>query len=97
MKYFSINFQPQSSIADIVLINKKSIAVLTFSLIAYVGSTAIWIYVLRDFPLSRAYIFMSLGFVLVPCMAYFLFGEQLNVYFVIGTALVIAGVYISTL
>ena len=97
MKYFSVNFTYEGNIYSSIQHNLPYIAILILSLVTYVGSTALWIVVLRDFPLSRAYIFVSLGFIIGPCMAYFLFDEQLTTGFFIGTALVMAGVYISTL
>lgn len=51
-----------------------------------------WMAALKEFELSKAYPMMSISFVLVLILSYFLFNESLSVLKVVGTLLVLAGV-----
>ncbi|HEX6693474.1 MAG TPA: EamA family transporter [Longimicrobiales bacterium] len=61
-------------------------------LIAWCASTACWLLVLRDAPLSRAYGLTSLTFVIIPLAGVVIFGEQFRRVHAVGTLLIIAGV-----
>lgn len=61
------------------------------ALTLYGAATLLWVYVLKTVPLSYAYSFMALTFVIVPVLAHFWFGEPLNAKYFIGMGLVIAG------
>lgn len=63
----------------------------------YVAATLAWIWLLRTAPLSRAYPYMALSFVLVPLLSAFFFRESLSAQYVIGIVLVIAGIVVATL
>jgi drug/metabolite transporter (DMT)-like permease len=78
-----------------LLSDPKTILVLGIALILYVSSTVVWIVALKAIPLSRAYLFMSLGYILVPLGASFLYGEALGVRYLVGLALIIAGIIVS--
>jgi len=56
--------------------------------------TIIWLRALAQVPLSQAYPFVGLGFVLTAALGYALFNEALGPSRLIGTALVIAGVFL---
>lgn len=58
----------------------------------YLSATFLWIFALREIPLSSAYPFMALAFVLVPAGAMFFFGESLGLRYFIGLALILAGI-----
>ena len=58
----------------------------------YGGATLLWIYILQQVPLSRAYPFAALGFVLVPLFAWSLFGEALGLPYLVGALLIVAGI-----
>lgn len=60
----------------------------------YVGATLLWILALREMPLSRAYPFTALAFVLVPAGAVFLFGETLGLRYFVGLTLIIVGIVV---
>ncbi len=62
----------------------------------YALTTFGWIGVLTRAPLSKAYPFMALGFVLVPLVSRPLFGEQLGVYYTVGTTLIVMGLILVT-
>jgi drug/metabolite transporter (DMT)-like permease len=54
-------------------------------------STILWINVLQSVPLSKAYPFFALGFVLVPFAGVILFGETIVISQYIGISLIVAG------
>ena len=64
------------------------------ALALYGGATLLWVRILTTVPLSRAYPFMALAFVLVPAAGYFLFNESITGRYAIGTALIVAGVLV---
>jgi drug/metabolite transporter (DMT)-like permease len=61
----------------------------------YAGATILWVRILTTVPLSRAYPFAALAFVLVPAAGYLLFDESFNVRYVVGAALIIGGVIVA--
>ncbi len=61
------------------------------ALVLYGVATLLWILILQSIPLSRAYPFVALGFILVPAVSVFLFGESVNMTYVAGSALIILG------
>lgn len=58
----------------------------------YIFATLLWIGVLREMPLSRAYPFIAIGFVLVPLAGHLFFAEALDTRYFIGVGLIIAGI-----
>jgi drug/metabolite transporter (DMT)-like permease len=73
----------------------KTLLLFIFALLLYFFSTIAWIAALRVLPLSQAYVFMSLAFVLVPLGAHFLLGEPLTLRIALGSLIVIAGVLLT--
>jgi len=57
----------------------------------YGAATLLWIYLLQTIPLSRAYPFAALGFVLVPAAGVLLFGERISGMYVGGAVFVVTG------
>lgn len=55
-----------------------------------------WSAVLREAPLSRAYPFMGLSFILVAWLSSVFFGEELTVSKLLGTVLVAVGVVVAS-
>jgi len=64
------------------------------ALVIYGAATLLWIYVLKSAPLSYAYSFMALSFVLVPILAAMWLGETVTLKYAIGAALIIAGLVV---
>jgi len=62
---------------------------------AFLGSLT-WMGALTQFELSFAYPFMSLAYVVVMVFSYFFFKESLNAPKVIGTLVIILGLFIVT-
>lgn len=77
--------------------SRRSLALVCVAGALYLAATFAWIWLLRTAPLSRAYPYMALSFVLVPLMSAFFFRESLSAQYVIGIALVIAGIVVATL
>jgi drug/metabolite transporter (DMT)-like permease len=61
----------------------------------YAVSTLLWVRILTTVPLSRAYPFAALAFVLVPAAGYLVFDEPVNARYALGTALIIVGVIVA--
>jgi|LGVE01.1.fsa_nt_gb undecaprenyl phosphate-alpha-L-ara4N flippase subunit ArnE len=62
----------------------------------YALATFMWVYVLRSVPLSFAYSFNALTFILVPILSALLLGEVLTIRNFIGAALIISGLLVVT-
>ena len=63
----------------------------------YMLATFLWIDILRELPLSRAYPFIAIGFVLVPLAGHLFFSEPLNVRYFAGVALIVTGIYLTAM
>jgi len=61
----------------------------------YAGATLLWVRILTTVPLSRAYPFVALAFVLVPAAGYVLFHEPITARYALGAALIIVGVAVA--
>jgi drug/metabolite transporter (DMT)-like permease len=61
----------------------------------YAGATLLWVRILTTIPLSRAYPFVALAFVLVPAAGYLFFNESITPKYAFGTALIVAGVIVA--
>jgi undecaprenyl phosphate-alpha-L-ara4N flippase subunit ArnE len=66
------------------------------ALALYGTATVAWIFVIRDVPIAKAYLFMSLTFVAVPIIAYLTLGEPVSLRHALGTAIIIAGIVVAT-
>ncbi|MCV9936731.1 EamA family transporter [Boseaceae bacterium BT-24-1] len=60
--------------------------------LGYIGTFVVWMAILRDMPLSRAFPMTGLVYVTVPLLAWLTFGEQIDLVRAGGIALIIAGV-----
>ena len=67
------------------------------ALVLYAASTALWIYILAQVPLTKAYPFALVGAALVPLMARIALGEALPPQYLVGMVVVIVGVAIIQL
>jgi drug/metabolite transporter (DMT)-like permease len=64
--------------------------------VIYVGATFLWVMQLKSVPLNRAYPLFALAFILVPLLSHFVFGERLNLAYLAGCVLIIAGTVLCT-
>lgn len=69
---------------------------LWLALALYAISTVIWISVLQTVPLSIAYPFVALGFVVIPLASYVLFKEPLSWQYGVGILLILVALKLIT-
>ena len=65
---------------------------LWIGLLSYGISMVLWLYVLSQFELSKAYPLASLGYVVTMFLGIYLLGEPLNIFKIIGLILIVCGV-----
>ena len=63
----------------------------------YGVATLLWVYVLRFVPLSRGYLFVLAGAILVPVLANLVFKEPLSPTYWVGFIMIVVGAYICSL
>jgi drug/metabolite transporter (DMT)-like permease len=61
------------------------------AVLLYAGLTAVWLWILTFTPLSRAYAFVALSFVMTPFAGLVFFGEPLSTRVVVGIGFIVAG------
>lgn len=66
------------------------------ALVLYGLATLLWIFILQQVPLSLAYPFVALGFIIVPMASWFFFKEPLSLSYAAGVVLIIAGLGVIT-
>lgn len=66
------------------------------ALVLYGTGTLLYLWILNRLPLSRAYAFFALQFVLVPVLAVVLLGEAPSLRLFLGSALIVAGILLAT-
>ena len=64
------------------------------SMLVYAVATISWIYVLRSVSLGVAYSFTALGFLFVPILSMFLFGDVLSLRYFFGALLIMIGLVV---
>ncbi len=64
-------------------------------LAVYGVATIVWVWQLRSVPLTRAFPFMALGFVVTPLAASVLFQEATSPRYWLGALLICAGIVLS--
>lgn len=60
--------------------------------LGYVGTFFVWMAILKDMPLSRAFPMTGLAYVTVPLLAWLVLGERIDLTRACGIALIVAGV-----
>jgi drug/metabolite transporter (DMT)-like permease len=90
-KKVAVNYNREGS-----LLSASVLGILIIAGIMYVVSTGLWIWALRSVDISKAYPFFALGFVLIPMVGAWLFGESFTLRQGIGTLLIVAGVAMSS-
>lgn len=59
-------------------------------------TTILYVYLLQQIPLSRAYLFSIAGAAIVPFLAILIFKEDFSIKYVFGVILVLSGIAVST-
>lgn len=62
------------------------------AVLGYLGTFVVWMAILRDMPLSRAFPMTGLVYITVPLFAWGAFGEEIGLLRAAGIALIIGGV-----
>ncbi|MEW4983636.1 MAG: EamA family transporter [Cycloclasticus sp.] len=65
------------------------------ALVIYGFATFLWVWALSKMPLSLAYPFMALAFIIVPILSYFALDEPLSISSLIGGCIIVAGLAIA--
>jgi len=60
----------------------------------YSSATILWIFLLKDIPLSKAYMLMAVSFIAVPIASIFIFNEKVNIEFFLGSLLILSGLFV---
>jgi drug/metabolite transporter (DMT)-like permease len=79
-----------------VLFDFDVLGVLLVAGVLYVISTGLWVWALRSVEISKAYPYFALGFVFVPLLGAWMFGEVLSLKYALGVVLIIAGVVMTS-
>jgi drug/metabolite transporter (DMT)-like permease len=90
-KQVAINYNKAGTILDWGVVG---LLVIAGSL--YVTSTGLWVWALRSVDISKAYPYFALGFVFIPLMGAWMFGEVLSLRYGLGVLLIIAGVVLTS-
>ena len=62
----------------------------------YAAGIVFWVWVLQRVPLTIAYVFSALSYVVTPFLAYYFFNETLSIRYVVGVLIIILGIIIAT-
>lgn len=81
---------------DLVSANRLPITIIILTLSLYMMSTVAWIQALRTVPLSIAFVFNSISFILVPAAGFVLFHEPVPRFFLPAVALIISGIVLMS-
>lgn len=57
----------------------------------------LWILVLKKFPISFAYPFLSISFVLLLLVSFSFFAEAITIYKIIGSLFIVTGVFFTSI
>jgi multidrug transporter EmrE-like cation transporter len=83
----------KSTLYESVWVIFTNISVL-LGLFAYVASAGVWLFVLSKVDVSKAYPFVGLGFVGTMLFAFWFLNEPLTLSKIVGTSLIVIGVFI---
>jgi len=89
-KLAALQNRPSGSLSDrlVVLVHNGYFLA---AIVLYAGLTVVWVWILTFTPLSRAYAFLALAFVVTPLAGGLLFGEPISARLIIGIALIAMG------
>ena len=80
---------------QVLLTDTTGAALFASALVLYGLATIGWVWALRQVPLSTAYLFMALGFIIVPVLAHFALGETLTWRLAAGSLLIVGGIALA--
>lgn len=68
-----------------------------FGILCYVISVIVWIYALTKVEVSTAYPILSLGYILVAFLAYYMFGEVITNVQILAMCIIVFGVILISM
>ncbi len=74
----------------------RNAILLGMAFVIYVAATFLWVTLLKEVSLAKAYSFMSLSFILVPLASLFIFGEKITLSYMTGALFIVAGIIIAS-
>ena len=86
-----------ATLVEMARVNVVPISIIVLALTMYLISTVAWVQALRSIPLSVAFMFNSLAFVIIPVLSWVFFGERMNSGMILGTFLIILGIAVIVL
>ncbi len=90
-KQVAINYNKVGTVYDISVMG-----ILVIAGAMYVTSSGLWVWALRYVEISKAYPYFALGFVFVPLLGAWMFGEVLTLRYGLGVLLIVAGVAMTS-
>lgn len=75
-----------------MLLRALSLPGVWLAALGYVGTFFVWMAILKDMPLSRAFPMTGLAYVTVPLLAWLVLGESIDLTRACGIGLIVAGV-----
>ena len=70
----------------------KTASTFLAAMLLYGLTSLAWVWVLQKEDLGRVYPLMALAFVIVPLASHLIFGERFHTQYLIGVALIVAGI-----
>ncbi|NJR14217.1 MAG: EamA family transporter [Phyllobacteriaceae bacterium] len=77
--------------------NPRSLLLFGTAIALYGIMTMLWAHALRELPLSRAYPFMALSFLIIPIAEHFIYGQPWSWNAVVGGVVIIGGIVVTQL
>jgi drug/metabolite transporter (DMT)-like permease len=93
----SIRILPSQTLFNLLRDNALPLSLVAVALLLYLLSAIAWVYALRTVPLSIAFMFNALAFVIVPAAGFLLFGEQVPRFFLPGLLFIVGGIVLVSL
>jgi len=90
-KQVAINYNKVGTIYNVSVIG-----ILVVAGVMYIVSSGLWVWALRYVEISKAYPYFALGFVFVPLLGAWMFGEILTLKYGVGVILIVAGVAMTS-
>ena len=90
-KQVAINYNKVGTVYDISVIG-----ILVVAGAMYLTSSGLWVWALRYVEISKAYPYFALGFVFVPLLGAWMFGEVLTLRYGLGVLLIVVGVAMAS-
>ena len=94
-KYSASTLSYQHGISALLALPRNTFFLL--GVLLYSVSTILWVWLLKDIELGKAYPFAALAFIIVPILSHFTLGEGLTFKMIMGSILIFSGVIVSQL